>query len=75
MEIFRKPEPLSIIPDQFEKQNRIKNEDIDEMKARMKQVEPIMTRKHWRRDYETHLKLLTMKKKNKTQRIKTNLEM
>ena len=52
-----------MIPDQFEKQNRIQNEDMKEMKARMKQVKSIMRQKHWKRDYETHLKHLTKKKK------------
>ena len=63
MELFAKPEPLAMLPDQFEKQNRIQNEDMKEMKARMKQVKSIMRQKHWKRDYETHLKHLTKKNK------------
>ena len=75
MEIYRRPEPLEFIPDQFQKQNRIQNEDLDEMKARMKQVKPIMSKKNWRRDYKAHLKFLTKKKKNRTQKVETTLAM
>ena len=74
-EIYRRTEPLEFIPDQFQKQNRIQNEDLNEMKARMKQVKAIMSKKHWRRDYKAHLKFLTKKKKNRTQKVETTLAM
>ena len=72
-EIYRRTEPLEFIPDQFQKQNRIQNEDLNEMKARMKQVKAIMSKKHWRRDYKAHLKFLTKKKKKQDSKSKNDL--